>query len=306
MKQALFVLLLIALIGSGHAHGQVAGNVGYGQTGGRARAELNERAQRSLAQNDLPPSPTTMFVEASVLMNVKADEYVAVFAITHEGKTLADCSKKMDATVNAFSKELKTLGIAGDDLFVDFIAQNRIYGFEAQGDILQEKLVGFELKKNISIHYKDRDRLEKITLAASQAQVFDLIKVDYIVKDINRVQDQLMDEAARIAKHKIARNEKLLGIKLKPSAQIYATRSATHYPTQMYDSYVASESEEIYGGPDRRKYTVRSARKSRTFYFNPLDGNGFDDVINPVVTEPIVQFTLYLKVKYEIEQSKAK
>ena len=40
-------------------------------------------------------------------------------------------------------------------MFVDFVAQNRIYGFEVQGDIAREKPVGFELKKNVSIHYKD-------------------------------------------------------------------------------------------------------------------------------------------------------
>jgi hypothetical protein len=28
-------------------------------------------------------------------------------------------------------------------------------------------------------------------------------------------------------------------------------------------------------------------------------------VINPVVIEPVVQFTLYLKVKYEVERAKA-
>ena len=78
-----------------------------------------------------------------------------------------------------------------------------------------------------------------------------------------------------------------------------------HYPTQMYDSYTASESEEVRGGPDRQKYTVQSARKSRTFFFNALDGSDFDGVINPVITEPVVQFTLYLKLKYEVEQIKA-
>ena len=40
--------------------------------------------------------------------------------------------------------------------------------------------------------------------------------------------------------------------------------------------------------------------------FNGLDGDGFDQVINPVVIEPVVQFTLYLKVKYEVEQMKSK
>jgi hypothetical protein len=51
---------------------------------------------------------------------------------------------------------------------------------------------------------------------------------------------------------------------------------------------------------------VQNARKSRTFFFNPLDADGFDMVINPVVIEPLVQFTLYLKVRFEMEQPATK
>jgi hypothetical protein len=168
--------------------------------------------------------------------------------------------------------------------------QTKVYGFEVQGDILQEELVGFELKKNVSIHYQEPALLESIALAAARSQIFDLIKVDYIVKDIQRVQEKLMEEAATVAQSKISRYEKLLGIKLQPPAQVYAEKSAIYYPTQMYDSYTAYESEAIRGGPDRQRYTVRSARKSRTFFFNGLSADGFDAVINPVVTEPVVLF----------------
>jgi hypothetical protein len=70
---------------------------------------------------------------------------------------------------------------------------------------------------------------------------------------------------------------------------------------QMYDSYIAGETEAVSGGPDRTQTTVQSLRKSRTFYDNPLNADGFDRVIDPVVLEPVVQFTLYLKLKYEIE-----
>jgi uncharacterized protein YggE len=307
MNKGIIVIgLLILLASSGLSRGQVGGNIGYSDSGGRTKAEQNERAKRVLSKDELPPTGTSTFVECSVLMNVKADEYVVVFGIAQEGTTLAECSAKMDATIKAFSADLTPLGIGGDDLFVDFVAQTKVYGFEVQGDILQEELVGFELKKNVSIHYKESSLLESIALAAARSQIFDLIKVDYIVKDIQRVQEKLMEEAATVAKSKISRYEKLLGIKLQPPAQVYAEKSAIYYPTQMYDSYTAYESEAIRGGPDRQKYTVRSARKSRTFFFNGLSADGFDAVINPVVTEPVVQFTLYLKVKYEVEQIKAK
>jgi uncharacterized protein YggE len=284
---------------------QVSGNVGYSQNGGKGRAVQNERSKRVLSKEEMPPSGTSTFVEANVLLNVRADEYVVVFGIVHEGETIAECGRKMDATVKQYSDELKALGIADDARFVDFIAQNKIYGFEVTGDVAREKLVGFELKKNISIHYKDASLLDKIVLAASHSQVFDLIKVDYIVADLDRIQDRLMDEATRIIKRKASRYEKLLDIKLQPPAQVFAEKSAIHYPTDLYDSYTAFETEHVGIPVNRERLTTQTARKSRTFYFNGLDADGFDAVINPVMIEPVVQFTLYLKVKYEVKQIKA-
>jgi uncharacterized protein YggE len=246
-----------------------------------------------------------MFVEANVLMNVRADEYVAVFGISQDSETIAECGRKMDGTIKQFSEELKTLGIADDARFVDFIAQHKIYGFEVTGAIAREKLVGFELKKNISIHYKDTSLLDKIVLAASHSQIYDLIKVDYIISDLDRIQDRLMEEASRITKRKASRYEKLLDIKLQPPAQVFAEKFAIHYPTDMYDSYTAFETEHVGIPANHERLTTQTARKSRTFYFNGLDADGFDAVINPVLTEPVVQFTLYLKLKYEVKQIKA-
>ena len=306
MKRALIIWGVIILAGQIDCHGQVGGNIGYGQAGGKAKAEQNERAKRGITQFELPPSSTSMFVEASVLSNVKADEYVAVFGVTQENPTVAECIAKMEGRIQKLSGELKPMGVGDTDLFVNFVAQNWIYGFEVTGDIAREKLVGFELKKNVMIHYRDRTLLDKLVAAAARSEIFDLIKVDYIVDDPKGVEQKLMEEAARVIKRKADRYEKLLDIKVRPPAQVYAERPATYYPTQMYDSYTAFESEAMGATANRQKYTVHSARKSRTFFFNGLDGDGFDSVINPVVTEPVVQFTLYLKVKYEIEQIKAR
>lgn len=302
MKRALFVLLAISLSSPSLCRGQASGNVAYSQSGGKARAEQGERDKRVLTEHELPPTGTSMFVEANVLMNVKADEYVAIFGIAREGETVADCSREVDATIEEFSAELEALGIGEDERFVDFVAQNRIYGFKVTGDLAKEELVGFELKKNISIRYQDDALLDRLVVAAARSQIFDLIKVHYVVEDTNRIQERLMEEAARIIDQKKSRYKNLLGIDLRPPAQVYAERHAIHYPTEMYDSYTAFESEQMGGASYRQRYTVQAARKSTTFFFNGLDADGFDDVIHPIVIEPVVQFTLSLKVKYEVEQ----
>ncbi len=280
---------------------QTSGNIVYGQNGGaKTRAEQSERNQRVVTLQDQPPTDTSMFVDADVLMNVKADEYVAVFGLSREGETVEEANEKTAVTVKEFTDGLKALHVRESDVYVDFVTQPKVYGYELGDNIAREKLVGFEVKKNISVHYTDRDLLDKLVLAAAKAHIYDLIKVDYVVKDINAVQNALMAEASAVIKQKIARDEKLLGIKVVPPAEIYAERPAIHYPTEMYDSYTAAETEAISRPANLSRYTIQQARKGRTSFFNALDGNGFDKVINPVVLEPVVQFTLYLKVKYEV------
>ena len=252
----------------------------------------------------MPPTATTMFVEASVLMNVLADEHVAVFAVQHECSTVPECNQKMDATTGQFVAELRQLGVRPEEVFVDFAAQNKIYGFTVEGNVARERLAGFELKKNVSVRYRDKALLDQLVLAAARAKIFDLVKVDYVVRDSAAVQGKLVEEAARVVREKAARYERLFGIRLAQPPQIYAERASTYFPTEMYDSYVAHESEAVDADDYRRKYTVHNARKGRTFFFNALNADGFDAVVNPVVIEPVVQFTLYLRVKYEIEQPK--
>jgi uncharacterized protein YggE len=306
MKKWLLTLALAASHASVCA-AQASGNVGYAQSGGSNRAEQSERAKRSVARDDQPPTATSMFVEASVLANVRADEHVAVFGLMQECAAVPECNQKMDATVRAFLADLAPLGVGPSDAYVDFASQNKIYGFRVAANVAREQLVGFELKKNVAVRYRDRDLLDKLILAAARHQIFDLIKVDYVVRDPSAVQNQLMEEAAKVIEQKAVRYTRLLGIKFHGPAQVYAERPSAYFPTEMYDSYTAFESESVERESyEESKMTVHRARKSRTFFFNPLNADGFDRVINPVVIEPVVQFTLYLKVKYEIDQPPAK
>ncbi len=296
-------LLLAVLVGPGTGRGQIGGNLVHSE-GSKARAS-HKQEQYAHFEQEKPPTKSSMFVQADVLMNVRADEYVAVFGVAQEAETVAECIEKLDAVVKQFTDALKELKVGKDDIYVDFVTQTKIYGFDLANDIAREKLVGFELKKTIAVHYKDRALLDKLVIAAGQAKIYDLIKVDYVVRDIAAVQDKLMTEAANIIKHKLANHDKLLGFKLQPG-QVYAQKYAIYYPPGLYEGYDAAESQAIAAPPNQKKYTIIYARKGKNFVFNGLDGDGFDLVVNPVIIEPVVQFTLHLKVKYDVEQVKAK
>ncbi len=298
MRALLLSLSVFACAGASFA--QVGGNVVYSQSGRASdAARQNERQKRAESG---APSSTSMYIEANVLMNVKADEHVAVFAVARECAEVPQCDQKVGAAVGEFSAALRQLGVGAGDIYVDFTAQNRVYGFELVETAAREKLTGFELKKNVAVRYKDKLLLDRMVSAAARAGIFDLVKVDYVVTDPSAVQQRLYEEAARIIKQKLARHEALLNVRLRQPAQVLAEKPSIYFPTEMYDSYAAFETESI-SQPysDRQKYTVQNARKSRTFFFNALDADGFDHVVNPVVLEPVVQFTLFVRMKYEIE-----
>ena len=238
------------------------------------------------------------FAEANVLMNVKPDAFVAVFAVVQEAPTAAESNGKVNQTIAAFLRDLEGFGIKKADTFVDFITQNKIYDYATSGNVTTEKFSGFETKKNVILRYRDRELLEKILTAAAKSAIYDLVKVDYVVADINAVHARLFDEAVRVIKQKEASYANSFGIRLAPTNFVNEKYDA-FYPGELYAGYQAFESGTTYGDYNSR---VIQQRKTRTFFLDALDASDFDAVINPAGVEPTVQFTLYLRMQYDLKK----
>jgi hypothetical protein len=186
---------------------------------------------------------------------------------------------------------LNTLGIQGADIYVDFITQNPVYEYDAQGKTAKENLIGYQTKKNVSVRYKTDPMLRQITNAANRAGIYDLIKVDYVIANQQEVKMKLMEEAVKAVKRK-EEIAGLLGIKLKPVAVIQENFQV-YTPNELYKTYQAYETGESSGFKK-----VVEKRKPTTSYYQALNPNDFDVSINPVGLEPIVQCTFYVRVKY--------
>jgi uncharacterized protein YggE len=290
-------LLLVLIIGA------AASNVGAQEAGasvyGKNQRKTSGVPLGSLTSIDPKDSVAAHYVEANVLMNVRAVRYVAVFGLAQEGATVVAANQKIDLQLKDFTTALDGLGVTSDNLFVDFVAQNRVYDYSGTSSTVTERLSGFEVKKNVAVRYSDKTLLGKMLAAASKAGIFDLIKVDYEVGDMNAVRTGLMDEAARIIKKKEESYGRLLNIKLRPQAVFQETYNV-FFPSEMYASYTAFESGKVVD--TRYNTNVLQKRKATTFYFNPLSVAEFDLVIGAKEIEPVVQCTLYLKVKYTAVQ----
>ncbi len=305
MKKTCFLLIFLLVCAAGafaqerlNSVYQERGNAAYGDNSNK-KPKNSGVALGNLYSVEPKDSVVSTYLEANTIINAKADEYVAIFGLSQEGLTLADCNTRVDSQIKEFTTGLEALGLSRNDMFVDFIAQNRIYDYTTSGSTARERPAGFELKKNISVHYKDKTILEKMQAMAAKASIFDLIKVDYVVSDLGGIRARLLEEAIRVIKKKEAEFNKLLDAKLKPVA-VYQEKYNKFSPSEMYSSYVAYETGSV--DSSSRDMRVVEKRKSRTFYFDPLDPGEFDAVINPVIVEPVVQFTLFLKVKYQVAQ----
>jgi len=291
MRTMLWLFVLVSL-GPVVAPAQEAGNRAYGTQ--RRRPQTSS----GVLTGSTDGKAQVYFVEANVLMNMKADTYVAVFGLVQDGATSAESNGKVNTQVAGFIRDLESLGIKRGDTFVDFITQNKIYDYTANAITVTEKFSGFETKKNIAVRYRDRELLEKILSAAARASIFDLIEVNYVVGDVNGVRQRMYEEAVKIIKQKEASYANSFGIKLSPT-NLANEKYDAFYPSELYAAYQAYEAGTTSG--DYNRVVVRQ-RKTSTFFYEPLDASNFDSVINQMSIEPMVQFTLYLRLQYDLKK----
>ncbi len=295
MKKVTIYSILIFLLYTSLLNAQVSGNEVYNQS-------YSSSYDKVLSFDKLYLTDSTFIVKANILNNVIADNYVAVFGLAEESNTLEDCNNKIEKRIAAFILRLRKLGINAEDVYTDLTTQNKIYDYKITDKVAEEYLQGFEIKKNVIIRFKKIKDLEEICIVATDFQIYDLVKVDYLVDDINKIYTQMFHEAVQLINQKKDLYVGATNIKLYPGSQIYGESFYHYTPNQLYKSYNAYESGRVSGY--NKSYTVKDIRKSQTYYYNKINYSGFDKVINPSVTEPPIEFILSLAIKYEIKNTK--
>ena len=292
-KCALLILSLFTVV---TASGQETGNRIYGNTG-----YYQQKGHQQINTGQLGSSNEGYSIEASVLTNLKPDAFVVVFGVNDVGSNAATSNEKVNAKIANLTHKTKSLGIDSNDVFVDFITQNRVYDFTVSGTQATEKLTGFETKKTVAIRYKNRELFERIVSAAADSQIFDLIKVDYIVSDFESVRAGLFDAAVKILKSKEHKYASALGITLGVVG-LSVERYDVSYPSEAYQRYQAFETGDasVYNNQGTSSRVVQ--RKGFTFFYEPFKAGSYDAVLAHSGLEPVVQFSLYLRMQYQVRR----
>ncbi len=224
------------------------------------------------------------------MYNAVPDAYVAIFSISQEAEEESEANRLINEKIQAVKKGL--MSITGkDEVHIDIISFVPIYDkvLEKKNFLkstFTEKPVGFELKKNIIIEYKNTEQLNKIFSLCTSNGIYDYIRSDAVATNMGAIKTQLRESADSMIYLQIKRYAKLRNIDISDYKRTLAEGYAVVYPGEKYESYTAFSCTSYF----TKKFNLdNDAKKKITRHYLPVIDKEFDFVVNPVIAEPTIQ-----------------
>jgi hypothetical protein len=226
---------------------------------------------------------------------------IAYFGLTQMGKNIDEVNELMDARIKNVAQEIKKLG-SSVEFYVDMISFVPIYEFETEKKLFNKRTYnevpkGFELKKNIHIAFSDGNMMNKIMAICGTNEIYDLIKVDYISKNIEAVHDTLRKQANLVYTKMVKNHEFILGMDFSKKRKQFNEGFNVAYPKDRYNSYTAYSSAQLNA---KRKSVVTKAEKSLTMYYEPIHFLQEKFILNPEILQPSLQVIYEMQVVIQL------
>jgi hypothetical protein len=224
------------------------------------------------------------------MYNAEPDAYVAIFSLSQEGEEENEANKLMNARIESIKAGLKAYN-PKIELDIDIISFVPLYDQILEKKVFSkdsyvEKPVGFELKKNIIIEFKNSKDLNEIFSICAANQVYDYIRTDAVVSDMGKVKAQLRNSADSMVELQLKRYAKLQNIDLNDYYRTMSEGYTVVYPGEKYQNYTAFSCTSYF----TKKFNLNNdANKKVTKHYMPIMNKEFDFVVNPVISIPTIQ-----------------
>jgi uncharacterized protein YggE len=295
MKKITFsLILMIVFTNCSTVFGQISGNQVYKDRYSRNNNAYPERSAVIIRDS-------IMMVSADILLNMKADSLIVTLGLNQEAKTVKETNSIINKRINTFISDLKGLGISEKDFYVDFVAQGKIYDYKIVADKATQYLKGFEIKKNIIIKINASSAFDKVIDLASEHEIYDIVKVDYVNNNIQEIYTRMMLAASTVTQQKKDVYLTLSPIELLPTPIITSERFFAVYPNSQYKEYEAFETSDIDTDDSKPSLVKNIARKNRTFYYDKIDQSEFDLIINNASPVVGIQYVLQIQVQFKLK-----
>lgn len=270
---------------------------------------------------------STIVLKADVMMNVRANSYTVIFAITQTGPDVYTTDSLMSSRIAQIGYGLGKLGIDEQDIHIDAVSMVPTYAFQLEEKKFSKRSVevptGFEMKKNIHILVRNTKIIDPIISQMALAEVYDIVKVEYNIDGIQTYYDQLRKAAMSVIETK---KSTYTGFDMHLNLFGLGDGFSVVYPQERYKSYTAYNSGTSVSAvknalyepvaeinisgknnniliEDKRQqrqqqFLIQTAEKNKTTYYDRIAYNQFDKVINSDEEEPCIQITYTIQTTY--------
>lgn len=246
----------------------------------------------------LQPS-NILTIDVKALQNVSATTYTAIFNLSQIGPTAEKTNELIKERIDSIKYRLNNKGITQKDIAIDVISFVPVYEVEVTKKLFSKKYnevpKGFELQQNIHIQFTNTSQFEFILEACAKSEVYNLVKVDYFIENVQAVYKNLQDQLLKLIEDKKAYYN-ALGFDLSQYNISIADDKYCYFPKDFYQSYQAHNSVS-FEALDKNK-GVTTAKKQTSYYYQPLTYENYDVVINPSILEPVVQIGMNIKLLF--------
>jgi len=277
------------------------------------------------------PSGNTVNLKAEVLMNVKATSYTAIFAATQSGPDAPAVDSIMALRIQLVRYGLVQLGVPEKDIHIDAVSMVPTYTYKLEEKKYSRRAtevpIGFEIKKNIHVLFREQSQLDGIISQMALADIYDLVKVEYNIDGAQTYLEELREAALSVIETK-KKIYPALGMHLEVAA--LADGFNITYPMERYKSFTAVHSGTTYSqlqafaslnstsisvnGSNnsvrlssdaprdylQQQFILQSAEKSKTIFYDRVPYNQFDKVIHADTEEPCIQLYYTLQVTFAL------
>lgn len=236
-------------------------------------------------------------IDVKALQNVSATTYTAIFNVSQIGPSAEITNQLMKERLDSIKGRLNSKGISEKDIAIDVISFVPVYEIEVTKKLFSKKYnevpKGFELQQNIHIQFTKTNQFESILEACAKSEVYNLVKVDYYIGNIQSVYKNLQEQLLKLIENKKA-YYKILGFDMSQYNVAIADDKYCYFPKDFYQSYQAFNSLSFEALHKNKGITT--VKKQISYYYQPLTYEIYDVVINPSILEPVVQIGMNIKL----------
>lgn len=282
--------------------GQASGNINYHNTTQNSQQLYQVANQTQPVQPPQFEGKEMLRLRVRSLINVEATAYVAIFNIQQIGETAEEADALMLARLDEFTQAALREGVQTADILVDMVSFVPMYEYEVTKKVFSKRYNeiprGFQLQKNIHVRYTDPRKLDRLVTAAAKAEIYDLVKVDYFVEDTQGSIEKLRTASKSFLQQQL-KDYAALGLQVDTAYHIISENHSVAFPIERYNSFQSFSSTSL--DAIKNRHNIMQVQKNTSTYYEKIPFNGFDIVLNPVVFEPAVQFSMEMQILYYLE-----